>query len=237
MRLLAPLLLVLGLSLQSSAEPPRPYIGGSFGMTTVNNNYLMQKNITGIDLPDHSGTDFQIELGAANDIYSAYIGYRAGSSSWDDGERIYHTYRGDTVGTNDIRTSDLKSAHIIIGGRFQPKLGLPKIIRPMIGLGLSRGTVDRDITYTPDFYYNIITENGVERSETYESDTEYGGLMEFGVALRPNAPFQIYLTYQIHAMMARYSTEQGSPVANQYEVREHAIQLGVIYTFKTLGKE
>ena len=237
MHLLAVILLVLGLSLQSSAEPIRPYVGGSFGMTTVNSTYLRQTNITGYEFPDHSGTDFQIEIGVTNNTYSGYVGYRSGSSTWDDGQLIYHKYQGDTVGTNDVKSSDLTSEHFIIGARAQLKVGLPEYIRPMIGIGISRGYVDRDIVYTPDFIGNVISDNGVERNETYESETNYGGLMEFGIALRPKAPFQIFLTYQIHAMLVRYTTEQASPVADQYEVREHAISLGVIYNFKTIGEE
>ncbi len=238
MHLFAVIILILGFSLQSTAEPIRPYVGGSFGISTVNNNYLRQTNITGVDLPDHSGSDFQFELGMTNDTYSGYIGYRSGTSTWDDGELIEHYYRGFRAGTNDIRTSDLTSEHFIIGARAQLKMGLPEIIRPIVGVGISRGHVDRDIVYTPDNFEDAISDNGQQRSETYESETEYGGLLEFGIALRPKAPFQFFLTYQVHAMLARYTnTQVSSPVADQYEVREHAIQLGVIYNFKTLGEE
>ena len=237
MHLFAVFILILGFSLQSLAEPIRPYVGGSFGISTVNNNYMHQNNITGIDLPDHTGTDFQVELGVTNDTYSAYLGYRSGSSTWDDGEIIHHFYQGFPIGENNVKSSDLTSEHFLIGLRAQPKLGLPEIIRPIVGIGLSRGYVDRDIVYTPYNWGDAIPDNDVERSETYESETNYGGLVEFGIALRPKVPFQIFLTYQIHAMLARYTTEQVSPVADQYEIREHTIQLGVIYNFKTLGEE
>lgn len=237
MRLLAVFLFVLGLTLQSLAEPVRPYVGGSFGISTVNNNFMMEKNITGIDLSDHSGTDFQIEIGVTNDTYSGYIGYRSGSSTWDDGEIHHYFYEGYPVGDMNIKSSDLTSEHFIIGARAQLKVGLPELIRPVVGVGLSRGYVDRDVVYTPYNWGEAIPDNDVERSETYESKTEYGGLMEFGFALRPKAPVQIFLTYQIHAMMARYKTKQVSPVADQYEVRENAIQLGIIYNFKTIGEE
>ncbi|RQV96577.1 hypothetical protein EH220_05480, partial [bacterium] len=237
MRLLAVSLFIFGLTMQSLAEPIRPFFGGSFGISTVNNNYMRQTNITGIDLPDHSGSDFQIEIGVTNDTYSGYIGYRSGNSTWDDGEIHHFFYEGYPIGEMDIKSSDLTSEYFVIGTRAQLKLGLPEIIRPVVGVGLSRGYIDRDIVYTPYNWGDAIPNNDVQRSETYESETNYGGLMEFGFALRPKAPVQIFLTYQIHAMLARYTTEQVSPVADQYEVRENAIQLGIIYNFKTLGEE
>ena len=74
------------------------------------------------------------------------------------------------------------------------------------------------------------------KSLTVRPAARPGGMMEFGIALRPKLPFQILLTYQVHAMRAKFETFIASPLADQYEIREHAIQLGIIYNFKTLGE-
>jgi hypothetical protein len=236
MHLVALLLLLLGLTISSPAEPIRPFVGGSFGILETSDQYFAGNHFTEVELPTHNGSDFQIELGVTNDTYAGYVAYRGATSSWDEGQTHDYYVRGFYVGSNDVRTSDLTSEHFLIGGRAQLKLGLPEIIRPVVGAGLSWGHVDRDLVYTPYNFGSAIEGNNEERSVTYESEDGYGGLFEIGLALRPKIPFQFFLTFQLHAYDAEFEAMLPSPNADQHEVRDHSIALGIIYNFKTLGE-
>ena len=243
MRALFAVLLSILLTAPVFAEHLRPFVGVGANINTTNDHFTRCKGprleSACRNLPDHSGLALQVEGGVTNSTYSAYVGYRSGSSSLT-GDDTFNVFKG--FSSMKYNSSEITSQHFALGGRVQPTISaLPVWLRPMVGVGLTWGhaTIKSDWTLSSNF-----TNASFSQEEELESEDAYGGILEFGFAFRPsNLPLQAFLAYEIHAYEARFSGQYEvenftySPTADQYEIRENGFKLGLVYHFKTFDTE
>lgn len=240
MRLLFSVLLSLMLALPALAEPLRPFIGAGGNLNQTDDHFMRCEGnrfrTVCRKLPDHSGLSLQFEGGVTNSTYSAYVGYRSGSSSLS-GDDEFKYWDGEL--NIKYATSEITSEHFVIGGRVQPFIDkLPEWLRPILGVGVTWGhaTKKTDWKLWDDFGYDE------DFQEELESEDHYGGIVEFGAAFRPvKLPLQAFVLFDVHAYDARFNDQQKfgeftvSPTANMYEIRENGVKVGVVYHFKKLG--
>ena len=226
----------------AQAEPWRPFLGAGANLNTTNNSYIMYRgdHYTALDLPDHGGMSLQVEGGMTNSYYSVYLGYRSGSSTYDDGES-FGLFNG--LEAIKIKESDITSEHFAIGARVQPVLKfMPESLRPLLGLGVTYGKAKKETKWDDTYVTSLFPDTTYATEsfdESLESEDAYGGILQFGLSYRPvKLPLQVYLMYEIHAYQARFEdTKFYSPTADQYEIRENGVKLGAIFHFGKLGGE
>ncbi|MCB9365693.1 MAG: hypothetical protein H6508_00700 [Calditrichaeota bacterium] len=241
MRLIATLLLSCLLVATSYADPIRPYLGLGVNLNQTNDQYVKcvgnRENSVCRSLPDHSGLALQLEGGITNSTYSAYLGYRNGSSSLT-GDDMFDVLDGQLHVKYGL--SEINSQHFVVGGRVQPYLSkLPEWLRPVVGLGLTWGHATKKTEWT------LTEDTGFNESykEELESEDKYGGILELGFAIRPSTlPLQAFLLFEVHAYNATFSGQEKigsftlSPTADMYEIRENGVKIGLSYYFKKFAE-